>query len=179
MIQPNSYLVRPLKTDDIPSITSYWTESDPEYLVSLGVDLSLLPSAEAFEAMLRGQIETPLNQKMSYCLIWEVDGQAIGHNNVNGISFGDHASMHLHIWDKKWRRKGIGEIMLRKSIPVFFADLRLSYLVCEPYALNAAPNRTLEKLGFKMEKEYTTTPGSINFEQPVKRWLLQRKDVPG
>jgi hypothetical protein len=38
--------------------------------------------------------------------------------------------------------------------------------------LNPAPHKALEKLGFEFEKEYITVPGSINFEQPVKRWGL-------
>ena len=43
----------------------------------------------------------------------------------------------------------------------------LENLYCEPYALNLAPNGTLLKLGFKLVKQYETTPGSINFYQKV------------
>jgi hypothetical protein len=46
-------------------------------------------------------------------------------------------------------------------------------LYCEPYALNPAPNKTLEKLGFKFLKTYTTIPGWINFEQEVNLWELK------
>ena len=58
------------------------------------------------------------------------------------------------------------------TIPCYFKNLQLKKLICEPYALNPAPHKTLEKLGFQFEKEYVTVPGSINFEQPVKRWVL-------
>lgn len=37
---------------------------------------------------------------------------------------------------------------------------------------NPAPNKTLKKAGFELVKEYVTTPGPINFEQPVKLWCL-------
>jgi hypothetical protein len=51
-------------------------------------------------------------------------------------------------------------------------DIPLKKLFCEPYALNPAPNKTLEKIGFEFVKEYITTPGWINFEQPVKLWMM-------
>jgi len=41
--------------------------------------------------------------------------------------------------------------------------------------LNPAPHKTLEKAGFHLAKEYTTVPGSINFEQQVKQWLITRQ----
>ena len=45
-------------------------------------------------------------------------------------------------------------------------------LFSQPYALNPAPNRTLQKVGFKYLKTYETTPSWINFRQPVTLWLL-------
>lgn len=45
-------------------------------------------------------------------------------------------------------------------------------LYCELYALNPAPNKTLEKVGFTFIKEHITVPGLLNFEQPVKLWEL-------
>ena len=58
------------------------------------------------------------------------------------------------------------------SLSYFFKHLKLQKVVCEPYALNDAPNKTLKKAGFNFIKEYTTIPGSLNFEQPVKQWSL-------
>jgi RimJ/RimL family protein N-acetyltransferase len=58
------------------------------------------------------------------------------------------------------------------TLPLFFERLQLKKLYCEPYALNSAPNKSLEKVGFEFIKEYITIPGSLNFEQPVKRWEL-------
>ena len=58
------------------------------------------------------------------------------------------------------------------TLPFFFEKLKLRRLFSEPYALNEAPNKTLKKVGFELVKEYTTIPGSLNFEQPVKRWEM-------
>ncbi len=50
------------------------------------------------------------------------------------------------------RQKGIGTSFLRASLPWFFENLELQYLLCEPYAQNIAPNNTLSRLGFTYAK---------------------------
>jgi len=166
--------VREMQLNDIQKIADYWLLSSKEHMVAMGVDLAKLPGREGLTQMLTTQIGLPIEERQSFALIWEVDGEAIGHNNVNGISFGESATMHLHIWQPEWRRRGLGAQLLRKSIPQFFENLQLKALICEPYAKNPAPNRTLEKLGFELEKTYVTTPGSLNFEQEVNRWKLDK-----
>jgi len=166
--------VRVIEDRDISKIADYWLLSDPEFMVSMGVDLDKLPSREGLSNMLRQQIETPIEEKMAYALIWELNGKAIGHSNVNGIEFGKQATMHLHLWNSNERRKGMGTELLKKSLPFYFNDLKLKTLWCEPYALNPAPNKTLEKVGFTFIKRYTTVPGSLNFEQEVNQWRMDK-----
>ena len=165
--------VREFKVKDIPFICDYWLNSKDDYLESLGVDLSKLPSEDKLTQMLTQQITAPYDQKQSYALIWCVDNEPIGHCNVNQIKYGETAFMHLHIWKSAKRRKGMGVKLVKSSLPYFFENLKLKTIYCEPYALNEAPNRTLEKAGFEFEKEYVTIPGSLNFEQPVKRWRIE------
>jgi RimJ/RimL family protein N-acetyltransferase len=96
----------------------------------------------------------------------------MGHCNTNPTFFGNDAYMHLHLWNTDARQKGAGTTLVKMTLPYFFEKLQLKKLYSEPYALNPAPNKTLEKVGFELIKEYITTPGTINFEQPVKRWEL-------
>ena len=164
--------VREMAPDDVARIVRYWRESDPEFLTGMGVDLSKIPPAEALTEMLSAQLSQTYLEKQSYCIIWEVGGVPVGHSNVNKIVFGEEAYMHLHLWQAGLRQKGYGAALVRMTLPYFFKNLQLKTLFCEPYALNPAPNRTLEKVGFKLVREYVTTPGYLNFEQPVKRWAL-------
>ena len=69
----------------------------------------------------------------------------------------------------------MGLELVKLTLPHFFEKLKLRKLYCEPYALNPAPNKTLARAGFELMKEYTTTPGPLNFEQPVKLWQMTRK----
>jgi RimJ/RimL family protein N-acetyltransferase len=173
MTQP-SLTVRELQAGDIPAIADYWLHADADYMKGMGVDLAKLPSRQEWEAMLTEQINTPLQDKKSYCLIWEVDGRAIGHSNINKIIPGKEAYMHLHIWDPAIRSKGYGRRFIHLSIPYFFKGYNLQTLYCEPYALNHAPNRTLEQAGFRFVRAYVTTPGWINFEQTVRLYEMPR-----
>jgi hypothetical protein len=74
------------------------------------------------------------------------------------------------------KKKRHGHRTFKNDIALFFENLKLKTLWCEPYALNAAPNKTLEKTGFKLIKEYITVPGFISFEQPVKQWKMSYED---
>lgn len=171
----NMLQVREIESEDVNSLVSYWMGADPAFLQGMGVDIAKRIDPAAFEKRLRGQIEQPYPEKKSYCLIWVIDGVASGHSNANPIQYGVKAHMHLHIWNAAFRKSGYGVKLLLQTLPFYFENLQLEELYCEPYALNAAPNRTLEKCGFTFVKEYTTIPGAINFEQPVKQWRLTRE----
>ncbi|MCB0703745.1 MAG: GNAT family N-acetyltransferase [Saprospiraceae bacterium] len=165
--------IREIQESDIPLLADYWFHSSDQHLIGMGVDLAKMPGRQDFESMLRDQLQKPVESKETYCVIWLLDGQPIGHNNVNNITFGKQANMHLHVWHPANRQSGLGHQFLCQSIPYFFKTLKLEKLYCEPYAHNPAPNNTLRKLGFEFVKTYRTIPGSINFEQEVNQWLLR------
>lgn len=164
--------VRELQEKDITPLSDYWFSAEPGFLEGIGVDLAKMPARDEWQEMLATQMRQGYEEKQSYCVIWQADGQAVGHSNVNKIVFGQEAFMHLHLWKPDFRQKGMGTDLVKLSLPYFFKNLQLKTLYCEPYALNPAPNKTLEKVGFDFLKEYITTPGWINFEQPVCLWAL-------
>ena len=167
--------VREIEHKDIDSIANYWLQSDPEFLTGMGVDLKKLPTREQLTTMLTNQINATIKEKMSYALIWEIDGKPCGHSNINEIAFGETAKMHLHLWFPEKRKKGMGSELVKKSLPHYFEKFELKELLCEPYALNPAPNKTLKNIGFDFIKQYTTTPGSLNFEQEVMQWKMTKE----
>ena len=162
--------VREIEIRDFELILDYWYGSSEEYLLGMGADKSKLPAREDFLKMLHHQLNLPINKRQSYCLIWELDGEAIGHSNTNPTTFGKEAYMHLHIWDATHRKKGLGSSFLELTASTFFKNLKLKELYIQPMASNPAPNKVAEKMGFELIKTYTTTPGSINFEQEVNLW---------
>jgi RimJ/RimL family protein N-acetyltransferase len=164
--------VREIQKKDIDLLVRYWLESDATHHAGMGVDITKLPDEKAWRMMLSQQLSQAYEKKQSYCIIWQIDDKPIGHSNINKIIFEQEAYMHLHVWDASIRQKGIGTNLVKLALPYFFKNMKLQKLYCEPYALNLAPNKTLEKIGFDFVKEYVTIPGTLNFEQPVKRWVL-------
>jgi len=164
--------VREMLVSDIPLVVDYWLSADRTHLKAMGVDVRKIPSAEQLAKGLTAQIETAIEEKNSYCIIWLLNNEPVGHSNTNPTYFGNEAYMHLHLWAQTTRRHGLGSKFLELTIPYFFENLQLKDLYCQPYAQNAAPNKTLQKLGFEFVKEYVTIPGSLNYEQPVKLWHM-------
>ena len=164
--------VREIQESDIVPLSRYWFHAEPSFLTGMGVDLAKMPTEQQWMNMLAEQIRSPYEQKQSYCIIWEIDKIPVGHSNINRIVFGQEAFMHLHLWKPDVRKKGMGTQLVQMTLPYFFKNYRLQTLYCEPYLLNPAPHKTLEKVGFQFVKEYVTTPGWINFEQPVRRWEM-------
>lgn len=171
-MQENNLSVRELQHSDTESIIDYWLNSDPAFLEAMGVDLKKIPDRNQWEEMLAEQIHHSYKEKKSHCTIWMLNNNAIGQCNVNKIIVAEEAYMHLHIWNAENRKLGVGTELVKKSIPFFFKNLELKKIFCEPYALNPAPNRTLEKLGFEFVKTHITTPGWLNIEQSVNLWQL-------
>jgi RimJ/RimL family protein N-acetyltransferase len=165
---------REMQENDIALITNYWLSAEPLYLKGMGVDLNKMPNKEQWKSILTEQLNQTYIDKKAYCTIWEMDGNPIGHCNVNKIIFGQEAFMHLHLWHREKRIKGMGVELVKKSLPYFFNNLQLKTLYCEPYALNPAPNKTLPKAGFEFLKEYVTVPGYLNFEQKVCLWQMTK-----
>lgn len=123
-------------------------------------------------SMLAEQLNQSYKEKGSYCIVWLLNGEPVGHSNVNKIKFGEDAYMHLHMWKRDIRKKGLGAEMVKLALPYFFENLQLKKIYCEPYALNPAPDKTMEKVGFSFVKEHLSVPGSLNFEQQTKLWEL-------
>ncbi|RDI14588.1 GNAT family N-acetyltransferase [Flavobacterium sp. AG291] len=170
----NTLNVREMEEKDIPLIIDYWFTATPEHLYNMGVDPSKLPEKEEFKSVLRTQLALEYPDKKGYALIWEFDRKPVGHCNVNPLFYGDYGYMHLHIWYPEVRQQGFGIELVKRSLPFFFDKLQLKKLFCEPYALNPAPNKLLEKVGFTFVKQHITTPGSITFEQSCNLWEITK-----
>jgi RimJ/RimL family protein N-acetyltransferase len=164
--------VKPTTIEHYENIVQYFVDAEQTFLNGMGVDPNKLPTRESWLKTLHDNHSLPIKERSIFYVIWYLDGEAIGHCNINKIIFGSEAYMHLHMWRPEIRKAGLGSQFVRKSIPFFFEAFSLRVLYCEPYALNPAPNKTLTKLGFEFVRNYETTPGIISFPQSVNRWQL-------
>ena len=167
-------LGRPLRLDEVPVRIAYFHDASDEYLRKLGVDRALLPSRADWLAYYEEDFARPIAERETYNLAWELDGRLVGFSSTDHIEFGEQALMHLHIIEEPNRRHGLGTEFVRRSADAYFDALELQRLFCQPNAYNVAPNRTLQRAGFRYVYSAEMQPSTINFVQPVTRWVLER-----
>ena len=152
---------------------AYFHEASDDHLRTLGVDRALLPTPAAWRDAYERDFARPIEERDSFCLVWELDEVVVGFSSTDQITFGEQAFMHLHILDRGHRRSGMGTVFVRMSALVYFEALHLTRLFCQPNAFNVAPNRTLQRAGFRYDfTRDGMAPSSINFPQPITRWVL-------
>jgi RimJ/RimL family protein N-acetyltransferase len=152
----------------------YFHDASDEHLRMLGVDRVRLPKRDAWLTFYEEDFARPVPERTNYSLVWEHGGSVVGFSSADRIVFGDEAFMHLHILNPLMRGKGLGAELVKESARTYFRALELERLFSEPNALNAAPNRTLQRAGFRFLFTHETTPGPINFPQLATRWVLDR-----
>lgn len=169
--------VREFKASDIENIVDYFFYAEKDFLKGMGAEKDKLPKREKWIQNLQTELVKPYNEKGYYYIIWLLNNTPIGHSNVNHISFGESATMHLHLWKSEKRKSGLGLKFLKMTIPLYFEKFELKKLICEPYSENIAPNKTMKKIGFNFIRTYETIPGMINFQQKVNRYELTKEQL--
>lgn len=106
--------------------------------------------------------------------VQDADNTPFGFSTTNKIIFEKEAFMHLHIIRPELRAKGIGTVCVEDSVKLYFEELKLEGLCCEPDAYNTAPNRALQKAGFKNLETHKAVPDPLNFHQTVNRWVIEK-----
>jgi len=166
--------LREMTVVEFDLIIEYFLGSTPEHLEMLGVDPTRLPAPEAWRERFQRESALPIERRAWIIVIWLLDNRPVGFSTSDKITLGEQANMHLHVTDAERRHQGIGAECVRRSVDIYFERLKLKRLFCEPNAFNVAPNRALQKAGFKYLKTYMTVPGPLNYHQAVTRWVIER-----
>ena len=166
--------VREMMATEVDLIIDYFQNATPEYLETLGVDPTRLLPTQAWRERFRREGELPFDQRSVVAVIWLSDDRPVGFSTSDKIRYGEQANMHLHVIEPGRRHQGVGVECVRRTGDFYFEQLKLKRLFCEPNAFNVAPNRTLQKAGFKYLKTHMTVPSPVNFHQAVTRWVIER-----
>ena len=166
--------VREMTGAETDLIVDYFLNASPEHLEMLGVDPTRFPPAAIWRERMRRECTLPIEQRAMLLVVWLSDDQPFGFSTSDKIVFGEQANMHLHVLEPDRRNRGSGTECVRRSVELYFDRLKLKRLFCEPHAFNVAPNRTLQKAGFKYLKTHMTVPGPLNYHQAVTRWVIER-----
>jgi RimJ/RimL family protein N-acetyltransferase len=177
MATDRSLVVREMQLSEAGVRIDYFHDSSDDQLRRLGVDRAFL-LREEWRSAYEEDGARPIEQRATYSLIWELDGETVGFSSADRITFGQEAFMHLHVVKPDLRRQGLGARLVQISARHYFRALELQRLFCEPNALNVAPNRTLQRAGFRYLFTHECRPGPMNFFQATTRWVLERPDQP-
>jgi len=167
--------IRPFASGtDYEGMVDYFVTSSESFLLGMGVEVSKLPTREAWLEDVLADHERADPDRNRFYVAWLVDGELVGHSSISHITFGQTANCHMHMWRPTLRRSGHGVEFMARSIDLYFTRFRLMTLGCEPYAENPAPNAALTKLGFKPTRRFRTVPSKIAIEQEVQRYEVSR-----
>ncbi|MGH7640960.1 MAG: GNAT family N-acetyltransferase [Candidatus Dormibacteria bacterium] len=164
--------------DEVAIRIDYFHNASDDHLRHLGVDRRLLPDRDSWLRFYRDDYALPIEDRLNYNLLWLLDDEVVGFSTADPIRFGEEAFMHLHILEPGQRHQGLGQHFVRLSARKYFRTLHLQRLFCEPNALNVAPNRTLQRAGFRYLFSHRVRPNPINFPQVTTRWVLDGPRVP-
>ena len=166
--------VRLMELAEVELVIDYFHGATPEFLETMGVDPTRLPSRAFWRDRAAADWAKPVQKRSSVFVIWLADNEPAGFSSADTIRAGEDAKMHLHILNPDRRGQGIGVEGVKRSVATYFDELQLKRVIAEPNAFNVAPNRTLQKAGFKYLKTHRTVPGPLNYHQTVNRWVFER-----
>lgn len=171
-------LIREYQLEDFPAIQAYWLGQSVSDLERMHVDPVKLKESMAQPEKTVPDLKTPDKEKKAHRYMWLLDGELIGMTTLRNMTFGGSAEIHLHIFDSTHRNKGFGLQLFLISLREVHRRFELKNVFCEPAASNPAPNRLLQRLGFKIAKTYRTIPGYICFEHVVNRYEIDCSALP-
>jgi RimJ/RimL family protein N-acetyltransferase len=163
-----------MKLAEVGILIDYFHNSTPEHLDTMGVDPTRLLTRTQWREYYAEDYSKPIEKRRTFLVVWKSGATPIGFSSADKIVYGEEARMHLHILNPEHRKAGFGTMCVRQTVEIYFAALKLERLFCEPNAFNIAPNRTMQRVGFKYLKTYYTVPGPLNYHQAVTKWVLER-----
>lgn len=169
--------VRPMELDEVGIRIEYFLGASDEFLTTMGVDRTALPTREAWHAAYVEEYALPLRDRPVVSLVWEVEDEVVGFSTADRIVPGHEAYMHLHLVNAELRGRGLGTRFVRESARTYVELLELARLYCEANAFNTAPHRTVQRAGFRYVLTHHAQPLPINFPQITTRWVIERVDL--
>lgn len=169
--------VREMILEEFSLVTSYFHGTSPQHLENMSVDPEKLPPAIEWLCRLEEQLSLPHKQKSVFYTLWCIDGTPMGFSSIDSIVFGEKANLHLHMIEESERNVGHGRSCVERSAHIYFKNFELRQLYCQPNAFNVAPNRALQRAGFKYLKTFYTVPGPLNMHQAITQWVINRNQV--
>jgi RimJ/RimL family protein N-acetyltransferase len=162
--------IRPLQLSDVDRILRYFYDASEADIERMGIDRSAFPPETVMRESLARVARTTAGQGDSAYVVWLADGEPLGFSSLKDIVPGEHAGMHLHMWESRGR--GLGAQLFCFSALEFYRLYELPKIFCEPRAGNPMLNRMLQKVGFPLVRTYTGRSSALSQETELNRYFI-------
>jgi RimJ/RimL family protein N-acetyltransferase len=153
-------VIRDIEERDVDALVAYWHQSSPDFLRSLGVELSKLKAPE--ETRRRFLASLPHNgaSRERVTVIVESAGALVAYSNLN-IRSTDEAYAHFHILKKGLWAKGVAYFLFPDAIEIFFADTPVPCISFQTSPENHNINRMLQSFAMTPELMHLDVPDGM------------------
>lgn len=102
------------------AVMSYWYDSSPEFLWSLGVDPERQPPRYEWSDHCHRMVGPKPDLAEGCPLVGEINGQIFGYAILNHIEQGESCQGHVHIFDEANRHRGFVSRLFGAALPLAF-----------------------------------------------------------
>jgi len=167
--------LRDLQEQDIPALISYWVDSSPEYIRSIGADPRKIPSRDQLLATYRSALpEAGPGRSRVVVIVESAKGNLIGYTNLF-IKSADEAYAHVHILDPAYRSRGIAQTLFPHAIRLFFRLAPIGRILMQTSPENQRVNRFLQAVGLTPERIHIADPDGMARPGDFNVYTLERR----
>lgn len=170
--------LRDLGPEDIENVVAYWYQSGDQHLDALGIDRTLLGTAEDTRVrMLRGvRTGDPNQENLAFAITLE--GTFAGYTLLSRYTPQLNYS-HWHITDPRLRGSGLSSALYPHRIKLYFDSVPIERLIHQTRTRNLGVNRMLDRYLPVAETRYVERPDGVALPGEFHLRYVFRRDIPG
>ena len=153
-------IIRDIEESDLESLLSYWHETDPAYLASIGVNLEKLVSREVTRSRFLASIPGAPEPRERATFVVTSDGRLVAYTNLNFKSM-DEVYVHMHTLVRSPLAKALTYHLFPEMIKILFKCFPITHLNIQTSPENTNINRFLAKFGLVPRRAYLETPDGM------------------
>jgi len=153
-------IIRDIEESDVETLVSYWHDSDPAYLSSLGVNLEKRTSRDQTRRRFLSSLPGPRTNPERATFIVTAAGQLVAYTNLNFKSM-DEVYVHFHTLERSSFVKALVYFLFPDMLRILFSCFPITRLTMQTARDNLNINRFLGKFGLVPKSVYLSTPDGM------------------
>ncbi len=140
----NSIILVKFTDKAIDQYIEYWSDENNEFLDRMGVNREVFKYPAILKSKIKYMISNNLDISMSPV---SYQGTIIGYIQLTDIEKEKSGVMHVSIWNKDHRGKGLGKALYIRGMQHFFKKYSLEEIIFKTPVVNVPANKLKHRLG--------------------------------